>query len=86
MTLILLLQPATFFALGDLVDARLAMSEQCAPAAKKVNGVLGFITRGVASRWREVIFASAWSAVTSFGLSSVQERHGHARERPVKGW
>ena len=64
------------------MDVKLDMSQQCALAAWKANGILGSIRRGLASRDREVI-GKAPSGVPCTGLEPpVQERQRAVGEGP----
>ena len=64
------------------MDEKLNMSQQCALAAQKANGILSSIGRGVASREREEIVL-LYSALMRLHLGpSIQERCGAVGEGP----
>jgi len=59
--------------LGVLGDDRVTMSQQCALAAKKANGILGCIKRIVASSWSREVLLLLCSALVRPHLQSCVE-------------
>jgi len=51
--------------LSDLVDSRLAMSQQCVLVGKKATGILGCIKKSMSSRLREMILPLCSAVVRS---------------------
>ena len=74
--------------LGILVNNRLAMSQQCGLVAKKASGILGCITKNIASRVRKI---TLYSALVRLHLEhpvwfwAPQERQGTSRQSPAEG-
>jgi len=76
--------------LGVFVDTELNVSQQCALATRKTNGIQGCVRKSVSSRWREAVLPlcsalvrHTWSAGSSAGLPNT--RQGHTGASPGKG-